>query len=362
MSKINEMEYHLYCLLVPQGTQQMISDLADSIAEVGLQEEIVTYEGRILDGRNRYLACKQAGVEPIFVEFNPNQHGDNPLQFVINKNFHRRHLTDHQRTVIAQQVWQKMKEGEVPDATMKRIAKMFDVSERTMRVASVVSVGASEAVKQKVAEGSVRLNRAVNAIKQAAVETGITVTKETSEKDRKRAHEAQDRIIAENASIRPSDKQGEKTPEQKFQERLLFGAFDNRRWKKNITEMQAAVATIERQPMLYHDCFELLKRVEDEALLNMMIGAFFEAVKKMEARVDQIRLQRDEKKKDFSNVINYLISLAKKHFPDIENDFGATDNEELNDGLRKRLISDCGKALKEVAKVKKRLSEKHDIS
>jgi len=39
------------------------------IKENGLVEFIVLHEGKILDGRNRYNACNDAGVEPKFVEY-----------------------------------------------------------------------------------------------------------------------------------------------------------------------------------------------------------------------------------------------------------------------------------------------------
>lgn len=45
-------------------------ELAAFVADVrsnGLRQDIVTYQGKILDGRNRYLACQRAGVEPRFV-------------------------------------------------------------------------------------------------------------------------------------------------------------------------------------------------------------------------------------------------------------------------------------------------------
>ncbi len=62
------------------------------IAANGCHNPIWLYRGQILDGRNRYRACRELGIEPTFAEYD----GDDLAGFVISQNEHRRHL-DHER-------------------------------------------------------------------------------------------------------------------------------------------------------------------------------------------------------------------------------------------------------------------------
>lgn len=64
----------------------------------GQQEPVVLdADGRLLDGRNRARACTSLGLRITTRRYD----GDDPMQFVISHNLHRRHLTDSQRAMIA---------------------------------------------------------------------------------------------------------------------------------------------------------------------------------------------------------------------------------------------------------------------
>ena len=90
--------YHPACKLFPELRKEELRELAKDIKERGLLNAIVLYKGQILDGRNRYKACRMAGVKPQFIEWEGK---GSPIEWVVSQNLIRRHLTSSQRAVIA---------------------------------------------------------------------------------------------------------------------------------------------------------------------------------------------------------------------------------------------------------------------
>ncbi len=94
-----EKNWHEAANLFPMLGEQDAADLADDIAKHGLQNPVILFEDKVLDGRNRLLACRAAGVEPKFIEWQPN--GTSPLVWVISQNLKRRHMDATQKAVVA---------------------------------------------------------------------------------------------------------------------------------------------------------------------------------------------------------------------------------------------------------------------
>jgi len=94
---ITPYEFHELCCIFPRCTDEELQLLVSDIRENGLQTPITLYEGKILDGRNRYLACQMLNIEPDYVEFD----GKDPLPFVVSRNLCRRHLSESQRAMVA---------------------------------------------------------------------------------------------------------------------------------------------------------------------------------------------------------------------------------------------------------------------
>lgn len=90
------MKVHPAAELFPLLGDEALSELTADIRTHGLRHEIVTYQGAVLDGRNRLRACELAGVEPRFEEF----HGTDPVAYVVSANLQRRHLNESQRAML----------------------------------------------------------------------------------------------------------------------------------------------------------------------------------------------------------------------------------------------------------------------
>lgn len=93
-------EFHDAANIFPLMDEAALSELAADIAANGLREPIWRHrDGRIIDGRNRWLACAKVGVTCHAHTYS----GDDGsiIPFVISHNLHRRHLTNGQRAAIA---------------------------------------------------------------------------------------------------------------------------------------------------------------------------------------------------------------------------------------------------------------------
>ena len=71
-------------------------DLAADIQIRGLEQEIVLFQGMILDGWNRYQASLKADVKPRFVEYD----GDDPWGYVASLNIFRRHWSPADKAAL----------------------------------------------------------------------------------------------------------------------------------------------------------------------------------------------------------------------------------------------------------------------
>jgi ParB-like chromosome segregation protein Spo0J len=89
---------HPVAKLFPLMDEKTFDELLEDIEAHGQLVPIWLHEGQIIDGRNRYHACLELGIEPQFREW--DRRGD-LVDFVLGLNLKRRHLTATQRAVVA---------------------------------------------------------------------------------------------------------------------------------------------------------------------------------------------------------------------------------------------------------------------
>ena len=93
-----EYSFHEVCTVFPAMTETEFAALEEDIQAHGLKEPITRYQGKIIDGRSRFLACQNAAVEPRFEDWDEK---GSLVEFVVSKNLKRRHLTVDQRAAFA---------------------------------------------------------------------------------------------------------------------------------------------------------------------------------------------------------------------------------------------------------------------
>ena len=195
------MKYHSLADVFPLIEGAEFDALVADVAKQGLLEAIVTLDGDILDGRNRYRACVAAGVEPHFEVFE----GADPVAFVVSKNVARRHLDESQRALAAAKIATLQKGRPIENASIEAFsqndaAALLNVSRSgVQRAREVLNEGTPELVKA-VEAGRVSVSAAADVATLPKVEQTEIVAKGERE-----ILEAAKRIRLQKAEVRRAE-------------------------------------------------------------------------------------------------------------------------------------------------------------
>lgn len=163
MSESSDLKFHDYSNLFPLMTGNEFQALISDMERNGQYEPIVLFEGKILDGRNRYRACQELGASPVFDQFD----GDDPLTFVLSKNLYRRQLSVAQRALVAASL-SSLKRTDDADQPAEGHSHMeiedaaiaLSVSPRTVSSACKVVRDGTPALLEAVQKGKVSVSAA----------------------------------------------------------------------------------------------------------------------------------------------------------------------------------------------------------
>jgi ParB-like chromosome segregation protein Spo0J len=120
-------EFHELSKIFPLMEGDEFEALVESVRRQGILSPITLYQGKILDGRNRYNAAKAAGykfTERDLVELPPDK---DPKEYAISTNAQRRHLTTEQKRILVIKLLR-----ERPNDSHRRIAALVGVSNKTV--------------------------------------------------------------------------------------------------------------------------------------------------------------------------------------------------------------------------------------
>ena len=173
-SEPRQVEFHPLSGMFPLLTLEQLMPLVADIGRNGLREPILLHpNGQILDGRNRYRACRQAGVKPQFTTWDAN---GSALALVLSRNLHRRNLTERQRAMAAarakvqfeQEAQERMLAGKAPHpganlhqgTSVAQVSAIFRVSPRLIAYAARVLEHGSPELVQAVEAGRIAVSTA----------------------------------------------------------------------------------------------------------------------------------------------------------------------------------------------------------
>jgi ParB-like chromosome segregation protein Spo0J len=166
---MSKYEDHPIAATFPILVDSELHELAEDIRKNGLLNDILIYQGKILDGRNRYRACKIAGVQPTTCQYA----GRDPVGHVVSLNLYRRQLRESQRAMVAAKI-ATLGEGR-PSKTVSidtvptrgEAAKMLNVGEASVGRAKQILIKSPE-LAERVSAGEITVYAAQQEIKREA--------------------------------------------------------------------------------------------------------------------------------------------------------------------------------------------------
>jgi hypothetical protein len=213
-------EVHPAADLFPYIEGDDFKALVEDIRENGVNEPIAFWNGKLLDGRNRSMACLEIGIDPLnhAIDIDPET---DPVAYVMSANLHRRHLTTGQRAAIGVKlkgdIEEKAKErkgsnqhkSKVETLPPSEVGKSRDIVGQTLNVSGksidaavkILRSGDDEVIAA-VESGKMSLNAALRKIKQKADPQPV-------QKKLTKQQAAEKRKALDNADRKPPKTKGE---------------------------------------------------------------------------------------------------------------------------------------------------------
>ena len=187
--------------LIPALSVEEFKQLEQNCLAEGIREKIITWNGFIIDGHNRFEIATRWNLE--YESESKRFKDENEVkEWMINNQFGRRNLSNYQRSVLAlelesvfseranesykENVGRPSKLSQKSDTikvdTKKELAKVANVSHDTIARVKVIEAKATPEVKAKLSTGEVSINQAYQEIKKEEKQIQIAEKKEEQKK------------------------------------------------------------------------------------------------------------------------------------------------------------------------------------
>jgi len=191
---MEQLKFHPVSEIFPSMPQAEFDALVADITANGLREPIHIMGDSVVDGRHRYRACLQAGVEPQFVVV-PDGTDLNAL--VISLNLRRRHLDESQRAMVAARLANlplgSNQHAQICAPSQDSAAEMLNVSRRTVQHARAVLEHGAPELATAVDSGVIAVSSAA-ALSRLTVDAQQAVLSRTPQEIRAIAQDVGNRI------------------------------------------------------------------------------------------------------------------------------------------------------------------------
>jgi N6-adenosine-specific RNA methylase IME4 len=171
--------------LIPPLTKEEFKQLEDNCMKDGIREKIITWNGFIIDGHNRFEIATKWGLD-YQTESKRFDSENDVKEWMINNQFGRRNLSNYQRSVLAlelesvfserakekqieggkNKVVQKSEQAPMERKAITQISKVANVSHDTIAKVKKIEAVATPEVKAKLSNGEVSINQVYQDIKK----------------------------------------------------------------------------------------------------------------------------------------------------------------------------------------------------
>lgn len=243
-------EQHEFGKIIPKMLSKQYADLQESIEKQGVLVPITLYDGKVLEGWNRYSIVqdiieaggKLPGTVP-YTTFKGNE--VEALEYVMGTNLNRRHITEDKRAALVLNFRKKLEklapeksEDEIDEAT----AKHTETSKRTVQRVKAVDKKASPEVKEALEKGEITPATAEKLTKADPAKVAKALEKAKKEKKATKA------TVAEATGVK--DLAGRKVPKHLLAE---FEGGDE--IEQAHAELKSAMKRLNKQKDTYPQCF-----------------------------------------------------------------------------------------------------------
>ena len=186
------MEKKLYELKIDPEFERLIPDpdaeeqrwLEESIKKEGCTDPLITWNGTVIDGHNRFKICTRLGIPFSYSEKDDLPDRDAVKAWIIERQLARRNLTKYQKSKLAlayepilkeqakekqiqagrEKLPQKSSEAPKDRETINKVAEIAGVSHDTIAKVKKIEDAADDDLKEQLEEGKISINKAYNSL------------------------------------------------------------------------------------------------------------------------------------------------------------------------------------------------------